>query len=82
MQHSNFISRVQICYDAFLGLVVQDLTASLINVSLKFQVLISEMCQYFLLKKFGKLLQSLNFSTKNISVFSIKVLKHLKELIS
>ena len=27
------------------------LTASLVNVSLKFQMLITELCQYFLLKK-------------------------------
>ena len=34
----------------------------LVNVSLKFQMLISEMCQYFLLKKCVKLLQSKSFS--------------------
>ena len=49
------------------------LTTSLVNVSLKFQTLISEICQYFLLKKCEKLLavQKLLsfFSTKNISVF-------------
>ena len=33
------------------------LTMSLVNVSLKFQTLISEICQYFLLKKCEKLLQ-------------------------
>ena len=49
------------------------LTMSLVNVSLKFQTLISEICQYFLLKKYEKLLQctakaSHIFSTKNISV--------------
>ena len=33
------------------------LTTSLINVSLKFPTLISEICQYFLLKKCEKLLQ-------------------------
>ena len=32
------------------------LTTSLVNVSLKFQTLISQICQYFLLKKFEKLL--------------------------
>ena len=31
------------------------LTTSLVNVSLKFQTLISEICQYFLLKKCEKL---------------------------
>ena len=58
------------------------LTTSLVNVSLKFQTLISEICQYFLLKKCKKLLQcsakaSHIFSTKNISVLSNKVVKHL-----
>ena len=32
-------------------------TTSLVNVSLNFQELISQICQYFLLKKFEKLLQ-------------------------
>ena len=55
---------------------------SLVNISLKFQTLISEISQYFLLKKCEKLLQkstkaSLIFSTKNISVFGYKVVKHL-----
>ena len=34
------------------------LTTSLVNVSLKFQMLISEICQYLLLKKCEKLLHS------------------------
>ena len=38
------------------------LMMSLVNVSLKFQMLISEMCQYFLLKKCVKLLQCKSFS--------------------
>ena len=45
------------------------LTTSLVNVSLKFQTLISEICQYFLLKKCEKLLQCKGFSkffNKNI----------------
>ena len=48
------------------------LMTSLVNVSLKFQMLISEMCQYFMLKKCVKLLQcsSLIFSTK-ISVYVV-----------
>ena len=33
------------------------LTTSLVNVSLKFHMLISNICQYFLLKKCEKLLQ-------------------------
>ena len=51
------------------------LTTPLVNVSLKFQTLISQICQYILLKKCEKLLQcsakaSLIFSTKNICPFS------------
>ena len=38
------------------------LTMSLVNVSLKFQTLISEKCQNFLLKKCEKLLQCKSFS--------------------
>ena len=38
------------------------LTMSLVNVSLKFQTLISEIRQYFLLKKCEKLLQCKSFS--------------------
>ena len=56
------------------------LTKSLVNVSLKFQTLISEIWQYFLSKKCEKLLQCksfFHFSTKNISVFGYKVVKHL-----
>ena len=56
------------------------LTTSLVNVSLKFQPLISEIFQYFLLKKSEKLLQCKSFSlfsTKNFSVFGYKVVKHL-----
>ena len=58
------------------------LTTSLVNEMLKFQTSISEICQYFLLKKCEKLLHcnakaSLIFSTKNISVFGYKVIKHL-----
>ena len=38
------------------------LTSSLVNVSLKFQTLISQICQDFLLKKCEKLLQCKSFS--------------------
>ena len=38
------------------------LTTSLVNDSLNFQKLISEICQYFLLKKCEKLLQCKSFS--------------------
>ena len=37
------------------------LTTSLVNVSLKFKMLISEICQYFLLKKYEKLQKLLSF---------------------
>ena len=40
------------------------LITSLINVLLKFQMLISDICQYFLLKKCEKLLHSLIFYKK------------------
>ena len=50
------------------------LTTSLVNETLKFQTLISQICQYILLKKWEA---SLNFSTKNFSVFCYKVVKHL-----
>ena len=38
------------------------LTTSLVSVSLKFQTLISRICQYFLLKKCEKLLHCKSFS--------------------
>ena len=49
------------------------LTTSLVNETLKFQTLISEICQYFLSKKC-----KMYFSTKNISVFGYKVVKYLR----
>ena len=56
---------------------------SLVNVSLIFQTLISEIYQYFMLKTCEKLLHCKSFShfsTKNSSVFSNKVVKHLMKL--
>ena len=56
------------------------LTMSLVNVSLKFQTLISQIRQYFLLKKCEKLLQCKSFPhifNENMSVFGYKVVKHL-----
>ena len=47
---------------AVLGPVVKKLMMSLVNVSLKFQTAISNICQYFLLKKCEKLLQRKSFS--------------------
>ena len=68
-------------------LVCSKLTTSLINVSLKFQTLIiSEICQYFLLKKCEKafaLQKHLSFlQQKNISTFGYKVVKKLNKLTS
>ena len=56
------------------------LTMSLVNVPLNFLKLISQICQYFLLKKCEKLLHCKSFShffNKNISGLSYKVVKHL-----
>ena len=56
------------------------LMTSLVNETLKFQMLISQICHYFLLKKCEKLLQCKSFShffNKNFSVFGYKVVKHL-----
>ena len=56
------------------------LTTSLVNVSLTFQMLISQKSRYFLLKKCVKLLHCKSFSrlfNKKISVFGYKVVKHL-----
>ena len=50
------------------------LTTSLVNISLNFQKLISQICQYFMLKKCEKLLQCKSFShffNKKISVFLV-----------
>ena len=46
----------------FSGPSCSKLTTSLVNVSLKFQTLISQIHQYFLLKKCEKLLQCKSFS--------------------
>ena len=56
------------------------LTTSLVNVSLKFQTLISDIRQYFLLKdvrRFCSAKASLIFFNNNIGVFCDKVVKHL-----
>ena len=56
-------------------------TNDIFKVLLKFQTLISEICQYFLLKVCEKLLHCKSFShffsTKNFSIFGYKVIKHL-----
>ena len=56
------------------GPVCSKQMTSLVNVLLKFQTLISQICQYFLLKKCEKLI----FSTKNICLFSYIFIKHLR----
>ena len=56
------------------GFGCSKLTMSLVNVSLKFQTLISEICQYFLLKKCEKLLHCKSFSfffQQKISVYLV-----------
>ena len=52
------------------------LTTSLVYVLLKFQPLISQICQYFLLKNLSAKAFKV-FSTKNFSVFRYLVIKHL-----
>ena len=59
------------------------LTTSLVNVSLKFQMLISQICQYFLLKKCEEFLHCKSvshFFKKKFSVFGYKNAKHLTSL--
>ena len=58
------------------------LTTSLVNVSLNFQKLISQICQYFLLKKCERLLHSLIFSTKKFLCIWLQSHKTLNQLIS
>ena len=57
------------------------LTTLLVNIALKFQMLLSEIRQYFFMKKCKEPLHcksfSYFFSTKNIRVFGYKVVKHL-----
>ena len=63
------------------GPVVQKIAMSLVNISLKFQILISNIHYCFLLKKCEKLLHCKSFShffNKNIIVFSNKVVKLLR----
>ena len=54
------------------------LTTSLVNVSLKFQMLISQICQYFFVEKMCEAFAaSLIFINKNFSVFGYIDVKHL-----
>ena len=62
------------------GLGCSKLKMLLVNVSLKFQTLISDICQFFFVEKKVRSFSakaSLIFSTKNIGVFGYKVVKHL-----
>ena len=74
------ISKCLSSYHKRPGPGCSELTTSLVNVSLNFQKLMSQICQYFLLKNvrsFCSAKASLIFSTKNFSVFGYKVVKHL-----
>ena len=51
------------------------LTTSLVNVSLKFQKFITQICHYFFMKKCEKSFS--HFFNKNFSVFGHKFVKHL-----
>ena len=57
--------------DCTSGPSCSKLTTSLVNISLNFQKLISQICQYFLLKKCEKLLKLLSFFQQKISVFLV-----------
>ena len=75
-------------YNLCSGSRYSKLTTLLVNFLLKFQMLISQICQYFLFKKLEKLLQCKSSShcfnrifqciwlSKYFSVFGYKVLKH------
>ena len=65
----------------FPGPGCSKLTTLLVNISLKFQTLATEIYQYFLLNKSEKLLHCKSFShflnKKNINLFGNEVVKHL-----
>ena len=65
--------------NVFLGPSCSKLTTLLVNVSLKFQTLISRICQYFLLKKCENFaVQKLfSFFQQKYQLFSNKVVKYL-----
>ena len=75
LQHSTICSSISVLIS---GISCSKLTTSLVNVPLKFQMLISEIHQYFLLKKGEKLAKaSLIFFNKKMSMLCYKVIKHL-----
>ena len=49
----------------------------LVNKTLNFQTLISQICQYFFVEKVCSAKASVIFSTKNIKVYGYEVVKHL-----
>ena len=67
---------VELANSVNLGPVYFKLTKLSVNVPLKFQMLVSQICQYFLLKNIEKLLHCI-FSTKNFSVLGYKFVKPL-----
>ena len=67
-------------YSKLSGPGCSKLTTSLGNETLKFQTLISQICQYYLLenvRSFCTAKASPIFSTKNTNVLGYKVVKHL-----
>ena len=79
--------RLQTCenYSESSGPGCSKLTTSLVNVSLNFQKLISQICQYFLLKKCEKLLQCKSvshFFNKKFQCVRLLSRKILNELTS
>ena len=68
---------MNLCSCKLAGPGCSKLKMSLFNVSLKFQTLIFQIRQHFLLKKCETAKAFLIFSTKNTSVFGYKVVKHL-----
>ena len=75
----NFLCRPKFSLTAYSGAFIRvynpgagcsKLTTSLVNVSLNLQKLISQICQYFLLKRCVKLLHLLFFQQK-ISVYLV-----------
>ena len=54
------------------------LTTLLVKNALKFQMLKSQICQYFLSKKMFLSKKCSHFFNKNFSVFAYRVVKHLR----
>ena len=85
MSHLIWTCPVSNCDYCTSGPSCSKLKASLVNVSSKFQTLISQICQYFLLKKCEKLLHCKSFShffNKKYQCIWLKSRKTLNELTS